>query len=95
MKPQTTIALKKMGKLIRLTREELNLSQIEVSEKSGIKQQYLSQLENGNINFTFDMLISVCIGMNVNPVIMLLDKEEYNKFMNEQPADDKGMITFN
>jgi len=48
-----------LGRFIRELREQANLTQDQLSRKTGITYQYLSSLENGRENFSIDVLGSL------------------------------------
>ena len=48
-----------LGRMIRLLREAMGLSQEKLAEKAGITYQYVSAVENGKENFTVGILESV------------------------------------
>ena len=48
-----------LGRFVRKLREQANLTQEQLSRKTGITYQYLSGLENGRENFSIDVLESL------------------------------------
>src|SRR5438105_3905398 len=48
-----------LGRFVRKLREQANLTQEQLSRKTGITYQYLSGLENGRENFSIDILESL------------------------------------
>lgn len=54
-----------MGNRIRETREQLNLTQEQLSEKSGVSRQTISALENGiERNTSSKTLVAIATAMN-------------------------------
>lgn len=63
-----------LGKKIRHLRLEANLSQFELEQRTGIKREYLSRLENERLkNVTLKTLRKLGKGLRVNPAIFLTD----------------------
>ena len=54
-----TEARSALGRMIRLLREAIGLSQEKLAERAGITYQYVSAVENGKENFTIGILESV------------------------------------
>jgi transcriptional regulator with XRE-family HTH domain len=80
-----------LGNTIQKLRKDKNIRQIELAEKSGISQTYLSQIEKGIKVPTIDVLEKVSLGLGVPyPVLSYLSidrsnvpdgkKELYDKF---------------
>ena len=46
-------------------RKSNGMSQLELSEKTGLDRTYLSRVEAGKQNLTVDTLITICKGLNV------------------------------
>ena len=54
-----------MGNKIRETREQLNMTQEQLSEKSGVSRQTISALENGiERNTSSKTLVAIATAMN-------------------------------
>lgn len=56
-------------------RKECNLTQKELSEKTGIAQSDISKLENGNSNPTLSMLKRLAEGMNMTVKLEFVPKQ--------------------
>jgi len=56
-------------------RKECNLTQKELSEKTGIAQSDISKLENGNSNPTLGMLKRLAEGMNMTVKLEFVPKQ--------------------
>lgn len=80
-----------IGSTIQKLRKEKNIKQIELAEKSGISQTYLSQIEKGIKVPTIDILEKVSLSLGIPyPVLSYLSidrnnvpegkKEIYDKF---------------
>jgi predicted XRE-type DNA-binding protein len=54
------------------------LSQKDVAKKLGVSNAYISQVLNGNFNFTLKKLIELGLAMGKVPRIEFMDKEEYH-----------------
>jgi len=54
-----------------------NLSQTEVAEKLGVSSSYVSQILNGNFNFTLKKLIQLGIMIGKVPALEFINEEEY------------------
>lgn len=59
-------------------RKQKGLSQYALAEKSGISQNYISELENEKHEATEEIIIKLCIGLAVDPNT-LLDWEEIKR----------------
>lgn len=46
-------------------RKSKGMSQLELSDKTGLDRTYLSRVEAGKQNLTVDTLITICKGLNV------------------------------
>lgn len=55
----------KIGKRIKMYREQKDLTQEQVAEKAGISSKHLSRLEKGHHNPHFDMIIAIANALNV------------------------------
>lgn len=63
-------AIGKLGKRIRTLREKRGLTQEALAEKSETSSQYISALERGLKNVTFDMLEKVANGLGVELITL-------------------------
>ena len=55
-----------MNERLKELRTELNLSMEKFASKIGVTRSAISRLESGNINFTEQMLLSICREFRVN-----------------------------
>ena len=71
-----------LGKKIRQLREELGMSQAQLSSKGGLSQGYLSQLENDDVqNPSAAVIFSLARVLNVDPRV-LMDAAGYDSGTN-------------
>lgn len=72
---------KLLGQVIRDLRIEAGISQVELGERSGIYQTYLSRLENGLANPTVNALdvISETLGVTIFDLFALAKANRQNK----------------
>ena len=57
--------LTKLGEKIKNRRLELGMTQLELSEKSGVSQEYISVLENGKRNPSFTAIVHLCSALHM------------------------------
>lgn len=57
-------AREKIGAYLRDTRKHRGLSQIELAERSGLRQADVSEVENGSLNYGVDKLLLYCHGVD-------------------------------
>ena len=69
---------KEIGNKVLELRNELNLSQLELSKKSGIERGQISKIEKGNVNITIDTLEKLAKALTV-PTYELLKFDEHLK----------------
>lgn len=55
-----------MNERLKLLRTSLNISQSDFAIKIGVSRSAVSRLESGDINFTEQMILSICREFNVN-----------------------------
>lgn len=55
-----------MNERLKQLRISLNLNQSELSSRIGVTRSSISRLESGDINFTEQMILSICREFNVN-----------------------------
>jgi transcriptional regulator with XRE-family HTH domain len=60
--------------------EKENINQTELAEKLGVSKSYISQIMNGNFNYTLKKLIELSLAVNKAPVI---DFNNINEFIIE------------
>ena len=64
-----------LGKMLRERRLELGLSQLELSEKSGLSTGMVSKLETGNHNATVDVLNVAATALNMTVEAVRVDDD--------------------
>lgn len=57
----------KFGKKIRQLREDNNISQSKFALMIGLSQTYLSGIENGRRNVSFENIVKIADGLGVHP----------------------------
>lgn len=63
-----------LGKHLRLLCRQLNISQKELSERSGISQSHLSQVYTGKRQLSVDALFAVAEALNVSVSVLLQEE---------------------
>lgn len=63
--------LKAFGQNLRRLRENLNLSQDQVVANCDVTKGNLSNIENGNKDFTFTTLLEIAKGLGIDPKELL------------------------
>lgn len=65
---ENSVCQKEFGQFIRSRRNELNLSQGEVSSQLNISQNYYSLIERGERTVDFFMAMNICsvLGLNIS-----------------------------
>ena len=66
------IDFEQLGKRIALRRHELGLKQCILAEKSGISNNYLSNIENGRSIPRLETFSEICIALSITPDYLLL-----------------------
>jgi len=68
---QIVLVQRSIGENIRLYREEMMLTQKELSVKSGIHEKHIGVIESGGSNFTIGSLVAItrALGINVQDVL--------------------------
>ncbi|MBP2110285.1 helix-turn-helix domain-containing protein [Paenibacillus silagei] len=61
-----TELVKRIGERIRRLRKEMNLSQEQLAERSGLHTNYVGQIERGEKNLTLETLEKVVTGLNIS-----------------------------
>lgn len=78
------------GKRLRKFREIKKLSQAEIEKRTGLKREYISKMENGDLkNPTYNTLIRLAAGLEVR-VSELVDPAEFMKPREEPVIDVSG-----
>jgi len=76
-----------LGKKIRQLREELRMSQAQLSSQGGLSQGYLSQLENDEVqNPSAAVIFRLAQALNVDPRV-LMDAAGYDRGANGSESD--------
>ncbi|MBI4931415.1 MAG: helix-turn-helix transcriptional regulator [Bacteroidetes bacterium] len=70
-KSKTKPAWRKLGKKIRQTRKEQNISQAQLAYESGLSREEIYRLELGYINPTYDTLAAIAeaLGIQVKELV--------------------------
>ena len=66
------INFKLLGKRISQRRHELGLKQCVLAEKSGISNNYLSNIENGRSIPSLETFSDICMALSITPDCLLL-----------------------
>ena len=66
--------------------ENNHLSQKDVAKKLGVSNAYISQVLNGNFNFTLKKLIELGLAMGKIPKIEFVDKNEFRTSKKERKS---------
>jgi len=64
-----------VGMRIRQTRELLSLSREKFSEKCGISNSFLADIERGKKGLSSETLYKICTGANISPTYIILGTE--------------------
>lgn len=68
-----------LGQRIKIIRQNKGLSQSEIENRTGIKREYLSKIENSELkNPTYGTIQKICKGIDIS-IAELLDPEEFRK----------------
>ncbi|MCX6256834.1 MAG: helix-turn-helix transcriptional regulator [Bacteroidia bacterium] len=78
---------KNLGVIIKEMRKLKKMSQLEMSNKLGIGQSLLSQIESGKSSPTFETLARIVNLLDINPHVIFHD-EELDKYKNEFTLGD-------
>lgn len=70
--------IKELGKKIKKIRKERGLTLMELAEKSGVSQGYLSRIENGRHDPTFSVLLQIARALQIQ--VSMLYQEEKQKY---------------
>lgn len=60
---------------LRQIREKAQISQLELSQRSGVSQNMITYIETGKRTPTLRTLLKLCKALNVNPAVLFLDDE--------------------
>lgn len=72
------INFEQLGKRIALRRHELGLKQCILAEKSGISNNYLSNIENGRSIPSLETFSEICIALSITPDYLLLGSMRFD-----------------
>ncbi len=64
-KDSTDLKLKRLGKKVRGLRQKKKLSQEALSKITGLHRNYISDVENGGRNLSFESLLKLSSGLEV------------------------------
>jgi transcriptional regulator with XRE-family HTH domain len=68
---QVELVKKEFGRIVQLIRSEKGLTLREVGENCGLDNSKVSKIENGMINVTLSTLVSLALGLDVQPSELL------------------------
>lgn len=67
--------LENIGLNIRKYRKKMKLSQVDLAVEVGIDRSYLSEIENGRVNPTINILYAIADSLNVSVVNLLIEEK--------------------
>lgn len=67
--------LENIGLNIRKYRKQMKLSQVDLAVEVGIDRSYLSEIENGRVNPTINILYAIADSLNVSIVNFLIEEK--------------------
>jgi transcriptional regulator with XRE-family HTH domain len=76
-----------LGKRIRHSREKRSMSQLDLSEKSGLSRSYISQIEMGQFNVSLDAVIAIANALGISSDELLIDSLEKSGKKGSSEAD--------
>jgi len=65
---------KKFGQIVREKREEMNLTQKQLSVSAGVNCNYIGMVERGEINITIESMEKIANGLHAVLIISLVNK---------------------
>lgn len=71
--PNTALDYAKIGRCIKVSRKEENLSQEALAEKCATTSRYRSDIENGKCRPSLDLLARICVALDVSIDSLLYD----------------------
>lgn len=87
-------SLEKLGKRIKLLRESRTLTQEGLEEASGVNARYISALERGTKNVTFDVLERLSRGLDIEMFLFFIfedsvgpSKKSLDKYIQSLPPE--------
>lgn len=69
-KEKTVEARMRLCKALKRARTGKEMSQVALSEKSGVARSNIARIESGNLNTTLDTIISLCEALNCSLVLI-------------------------
>ena len=66
-----------------------DLNQNELAEKWGVSKRYVSEILNGNCNFSLKKLVELSLALEKAPLIEYVEMNRYYEFMEEMNNLDK------
>jgi len=79
---------RRLGTVIRSTREERDLTQKELADAAGVSMKYLSMMETGETNPSIKTFTKVCTALKVRPT-ELMDQAKLSQLKNKDPLAEK------
>lgn len=76
-----------LGERIRTRREELKLSQVELSEKAGLGRSSISNIEKGRQSPPLAVLYQICSALNIDIHLVLPTNMEVQAIISKGPDD--------
>lgn len=71
MEAQTRAELRRIGKAIRAARVALGVSQENFAELAGIDRTYVSRIEQGAVNASWDIISRVARALHAKPSVLI------------------------
>lgn len=68
--------IESVGERVKFTRQKRSISRRELSEKSGVSQRYLAQLETGNGNISIGLLFQIAVALDYPPSRFLEEESQ-------------------
>jgi len=83
--------MKVFGKIVKLFRKNLYLTQVELAERCGITPEYLSKIENGSKTPSMELMKDICKVIDIPlPLVLLLSIDE--KELGKKNEEDKFVM---
>lgn len=67
-----------VGHRLRWARKQRKMSRRHLSERSGVSQRYLAQLESGSGNISIGLLYKICVALGYDPEVLLGSVDPWN-----------------
>lgn len=83
MKTSAPRAAELIGERLRTLREKKNVTQVELAERSGVRQSHISAIETGAMlpNIVTLIRIAAALPCKVSELISVFDKEDLSKLL--------------